>query len=80
LAAMPTIVRADHHRAIPLTRGLAGCANVVPNRIGDVPFLPPHLRFELTTHVAGGLTENDFILAAQIEELLYASAAGPPPG
>mgnify|MGYP005840761831 CR=1 FL=1 len=39
-----------------------------------------HLRFELTTHVAGGLTENDFILAAQIEELLSANAAGPAPG
>lgn len=35
------------------------------------------LRIELTTHAAGGLTENDFILAAQIEQLLSASPTGP---
>lgn len=28
------------------------------------------LRVELTTHAIGGLSENDFILASQIEELL----------
>lgn len=28
------------------------------------------LRLELTTHAVGGLSENDFILAARIEELL----------
>jgi len=30
------------------------------------------LRIELTTHAAGGLTENDFILAAKIDRLLPA--------
>lgn len=29
-----------------------------------------HLRVELTTHAAGGLTENDFILAAKIDQIL----------
>jgi len=38
------------------------------------------LRIELTTHAVGGLTENDFILAAQIEELLSANAPRVPPG
>ena len=28
-----------------------------------------HLKIELTTHAVGGLTENDFILAAKIEKL-----------
>ncbi len=28
-----------------------------------------HLEVELTTHSAGGLTRNDFILAAKIDEL-----------
>jgi len=30
------------------------------------------LRIELTTHAAGGVTENDFILAAKIDRLLPA--------
>lgn len=29
-----------------------------------------HLKIELTTHAIGGLSENDFILAAKIDELL----------
>ena len=29
-----------------------------------------HLRVELTTHAIGGLTENDFIIAAAIDRLL----------
>lgn len=28
-----------------------------------------HLRIELTTHALGGLSENDFILAAKIEQI-----------
>lgn len=28
-----------------------------------------HLRVELTTHAIGGLSENDFILAAKIEQI-----------
>lgn len=38
-----------------------------------------HLRLELTTHAIGGLSENDFILAAQIEELLVGNEPGQPP-
>ena len=29
-----------------------------------------HLRIDLTTHAIGGLSENDFIVAAKIDELL----------
>ena len=29
-----------------------------------------HVRIELTTHAIGGLSENDFIVAAKIEKLL----------
>jgi 4a-hydroxytetrahydrobiopterin dehydratase len=29
-----------------------------------------HLTIELSTHAIGGLSENDFILAAKIDELL----------
>lgn len=50
------------------------------NRVGAVAEAEDHhpdlhlvgyrtLRIELTTHAAGGLTENDFILAAKIEEV-----------
>lgn len=28
-----------------------------------------HVKFELSTHVIGGLSENDFIMAAKIDEL-----------
>lgn len=34
-----------------------------------------HLRIELTTHAIGGLSENDFILAAKIDSLLATSFA-----
>jgi 4a-hydroxytetrahydrobiopterin dehydratase len=29
-----------------------------------------HLRIDLTTHAIGGLSENDFIVAAKIDQLL----------
>jgi 4a-hydroxytetrahydrobiopterin dehydratase len=28
-----------------------------------------HVRIEITTHAIGGLSENDFILAAKIDEI-----------
>ncbi len=34
-----------------------------------------HLRVDLTTHAIGGLSENDFILAAKIDALSEAGAA-----
>src|SRR6056297_762662 len=32
-----------------------------------------HLRIDLTTHAIGGLSENDFIMAARIDEVLPAA-------
>jgi 4a-hydroxytetrahydrobiopterin dehydratase len=36
-----------------------------------------HLEVELTTHAAGGLTRNDFIMAAKVDRILEASTDGP---
>ena len=35
----------------------------------DLPLAYGSLRVDLTTHAAGGLTDNDFILAAKIDRL-----------
>ncbi len=35
-----------------------------------------HLEVELTTHAAGGLTRNDFIMAAKIDRLLGPAGSG----
>lgn len=37
----------------------------------DIAFGWGYAAFALTTHDAGGLTENDFIIAAKIDELEY---------
>jgi 4a-hydroxytetrahydrobiopterin dehydratase len=35
-----------------------------------------HLEVELTTHAAGGLTRNDFIMAAKIDRILEPAGSG----
>ena len=82
LAALPDWAAADGGRAIRreyLMRDFAAAAELVA-RIAEVADAQDHhpdlhltgyrrLAVELSTHSIGGLSENDFILAAKIEDL-----------
>jgi 4a-hydroxytetrahydrobiopterin dehydratase len=76
-----TVVQADGHLQLTKTFKFKGFMQGVElvNRIAPIAEAEGHhpdlrlsygsLRVELWTHAAGGLTENDFVLAAKIDQI-----------
>ena len=83
LAATPDWSLADDAKMISRKVGLKNFLEAMDllNRIGEVAESEGHhpdlhltgyrnVRIDLTTHAIGGLSENDFIVAAKIDQLL----------
>ncbi len=59
---------ADFVQSMDFVNKVAGIANA-ENHHPDIHILYNKVTLELSTHSVGGLSENDFILAAKIEQL-----------
>jgi 4a-hydroxytetrahydrobiopterin dehydratase len=69
----------DFRSAIALIDGVADAAEAV-NHHPDINLRYDRVTFVLSTHSAGGLTEQDFALAGRIDELAGQHAAVPAGG